>query len=146
VTLPRSKQKFRQGVYTVKNRQKYIGKKPPIFRSSWEMSFMQYLDEHEKVKGWCCECVVVPYTFNGKPKRYFPDFLVVWEDNKTQVIEIKPHRETKPPRQTKNKSRKTLLYEQFTYLKNQLKWKAANEFCLKKDWEFKILTEKDITI
>lgn len=142
----KKKQQFRQGIYTVKNREQYAGTKPPIFRSSWELSFMEHLDGHEKVKGWCCECVVVPYYFNGKRRRYYPDFLIIWEDESKQVIEIKPYRETNPPRQSKKKSRKTMLYEQLTYCKNQAKWEAANEFCRKKGWEFKILTEKDITI
>ena len=38
------------------------------------------------------------------------------------------------------------MYEQLTYVKNQAKWEAATKFCNKKGWEFKILTEKDITI
>jgi hypothetical protein len=142
--LATNKHNFRQGVYTVKNREKYIGKRAVIFRSSWERSFAGYLDNHEKVKGWCSECVSIPYTFNGKTHRYFPDFLIVWEDDKKQLIEIKPDRETKPPRNSKKKSKKTMLYEQLTYAKNQAKWEAAEGYCKKKDWEFKVLTEKDI--
>jgi hypothetical protein len=139
-----NKHKFRQGVYTVKNKEKYAGKKAPIFRSSWENSFMFYLDNHEKVKGWCSECVIIPYTFRGKTHRYYPDFLIVWEDDKKQVIEIKPHRETLPPRKSQKKSQKTMIYEQLTFSKNMAKWEAAEGYCKKKGWEFKVLTEKDI--
>jgi len=32
----------------------------------------------------------------------------------------------------------------FTYAKNTAKWKAAEEYCRKKGWKFKILSEKDI--
>lgn len=31
--------KWANGLYTVKNKEKYIGNKPPRFRSSWERSF-----------------------------------------------------------------------------------------------------------
>ena len=140
------KHKFRQGVYTIKNKEKYLGKTAPLFRSSWERIFMEYLDSKEGVKGWCSECVIVPYTFNGKVRKYFTDFLIDWEDGRKQLIEVKPFRETKPPRSSKKKSRKTMLYEQLTYAKNQAKWEAATGYCLSKGWEFKIITEKDITI
>jgi hypothetical protein len=137
---------FHQGIYTIKNKEQYVGTKFPVFRSSWELSLMEHLDGHEKVKGWCTECVAIPYYFNGKPKRYFPDFLVVWNDGRKQVIEIKPYRETKPPRKSIKKARKTLLYEQYTYLMNQAKWSAAEEFCKKRNFEFKVLTEKDLIL
>jgi len=29
---------------------------------------------------------------------------------------------------------------------NQAKWKAAKEYCEKKGWEFRILTEKELNI
>lgn len=144
--MVKSKHKFRQGVYTIKNREKYLGKKAAIFRSSWELKMMEYLDNKEGVEGWCSECVIIPYTFNGKVHRYFPDFLVVWKDGRKQVIEVKPHRETMKPRKTKKKSRKTMLYEELTYCKNQAKWEAAEGYCKKKGWEFKILTEKHLII
>ena len=138
------RKQFRQGVYTVKHRQKYTGKTPPIFRSSWEMDFMYHLDTHPAVKGWCSECVVIPYSYAGKTRRYYPDFLVEWLHGLKQLVEIKPYRETLPPRKTKKKSRKTLIYEAMTYEKNQAKWDAAQYFCKKRGWEFKVLTEKNL--
>ena len=64
------------------------------------------------------------------------------EDKRRVIIEIKPSRETKPPRVTKKKSQKTILYESLTYAKNMAKWDAATSFCNKRGWEFKVVTEK----
>ena len=139
------KQSFRQGVYTIKNTKKYMGSKPPIFRSSWEMKFMQYLDANDKILQWCTECVIIPYSFNGKDHKYYPDFLIVTETGKT-IVEIKPYKETLPPKKSKKKSSNTTLYESLTYAKNQAKWNFARIFCEKRSWVFKIITEKDIII
>jgi hypothetical protein len=32
------------------------------------------------------------------------------------------------------------------YVKNQAKWKAAEEFCKDRQWEFKVLTEDHLGI
>ena len=60
------------------------------------------------------------------------------------MIEVKPMRETLEPKITKGKSRKTLINESMTYVKNQAKWKAAREFCEDRKLEFKIMTEKEL--
>jgi len=137
---------FNKGIYIPKNPEKYIGKNKIIFRSGWEYDFMKYLDIQANIKAWGSECVVIPYSFCGKNHRYFTDFLVVTNEDKKIVIEIKPLRQTKLPRKSKNKSDRTLLYEQFTYMRNQAKWQAAIEYCKKRGWEFKILTEKELLI
>jgi hypothetical protein len=137
---------YSQGIYTIKNKEKYIGKKPPFFRSSWELKYMHFLDNNEKVQYWCTECMVVPYMFGGKTHNYFVDFMVIYKDGKKMAVEIKPSRETRQPRKTKAKSRKTMIYEQLTYLKNTAKWTAAKDFCSKRNIEFRIITEKDSLI
>jgi hypothetical protein len=141
--MTHNKTKFIKNVFVVKNKEKYIGKKTPIYRSSWEKKYMEFLDFNENVKMWCSECVVIPYTFNGGMHKYFPDFLVIGKDDKKTIVEIKPHRETKAPTKSKKKSQSTMLYEQTTYAKNIAKWKAATEFCSKKAWTFKVITEKN---
>lgn len=141
------KHNFRKSVYIPRNKEKYIGKsKHCIARSSWERKFMEYCETSASIVSWCSECVVVPYMFNGKMRRYFPDFLVIMSDGRKVLIEIKPARETKPPRKTKKKSKKTIMYESVTYIRNQKKWESAQAFCHKKGWEFKILTEKELKI
>ena len=67
-------------------------------------------------------------------------------DIRRSVIEVKPMRETLEPKATKGKSRKTLINESITYVKNQAKWKAAREFCDDRKLEFKIMTEKELGI
>ena len=47
----------------------------------------------------------------------------------------------KPKRQTKG-----YLREAFEYARNQAKWKAANEWCIDRGFEFKVLTEKELGI
>jgi hypothetical protein len=142
----KSNTSFRQGVYTVQNRAKYIGKKPPIFRSSWERTYMKQLDFDPQIVKWGSECIVISYYFQGKNRRYYPDFIYTNSNGETILVEIKPSRETRPPRKTKKKSRKTMLYEQYTYAKNTNKWEAAKEFCRKKGWKFVIITEKELII
>jgi hypothetical protein len=47
----------------------------------------------------------------------------------------------KPKRQTKK-----YLNEAFEYAKNQAKWKAAEDYCADRMWEFKVMTEKELGI
>jgi len=39
---------------------------------------------------------------------------------------------------------KQYITEVMTYGINQAKWKAAQEYCLDKGWQFKVLTEKEL--
>lgn len=134
--------------YTPKNKEKYIGKDLPIARSGLEYSFMEILDQDPKVVQWSSESFYIPYVLNGKRHRYFPDFFVKIKhplgSEEKWVVELKPYKECKPPTISKNKSRKTKLYEKFTWQKNQAKWKAAQTWCKKMDFVFKIITEKQV--
>ena len=51
----------------------------------------------------------------------------------------KPKKETKPPKKRKKTSR--YIQEVKTWGVNEAKWKAAEEYCKDRKWEFKILTE-----
>jgi len=55
------------------------------------------------------------------------------------IIEIKPSKETRPPKKGKNQRR--YLQESMTYIKNRNKWKAAEEFAAKQGWRFAIWDE-----
>ena len=57
------------------------------------------------------------------------------------LIEIKPHKQTQPPRAHGNKKQSTIFYENATYAVNQAKWKAAEQWCDKRGYKFQILTE-----
>ena len=59
------------------------------------------------------------------------------------MIEVKPFKQTKPPRKRK-KVTQSYLYECKTYATNQAKWEAADEWCKDKRIEFKIITEREL--
>ena len=64
---------------------------------------------------------------------------------KNYVVEVKPYKQTRPPKTRKRKT-KSYLTECVTYAVNQAKWKAAKEFCEDHRIEFKVVTEKDLGI
>ena len=65
---------------------------------------------------------------------------------KILVIEVKPYAQTQKPVKTKRKKNRTLVEEVVTYSTNQAKWKAAEHFCRKNGFEFKIITERELNI
>lgn len=115
-----------------------------IYRSSWELKFLNWCDSNQHVVKFSSEEVVIPYVspVDNRPHRYFVDFKIVLSTGKTYLIEIKPACQTVPP--TGTKKTKRLLQETATFLVNQAKWDAAEKFAKVRGWEFKVLTEYDI--
>ena len=136
--------KFSQGIYHVKNPEKYVGLGAPRYRSSWELSVMQMCDNNDAIQQWASESVKIPYKdpLTGKPTVYVPDFLVVFQDNKknkrAELWEIKPANQTLKERVGKN------VYNQAQYVKNQVKWAAARAWCAQNGIHFRIITEHDL--
>jgi len=122
-----------------------------IYRSLWERKFMMYCDTNENIIEWGSEEIALPYRspIDNRIHRYFPDFYIkVKESNgsiKRYLIEIKPKKQTIEPKVQKRKT-KSYIYEVYEYAKNQAKWRAAEEFCKDRLWEFKVLTEEDLGI
>ena len=112
---------------------------------------MVYCDLNENILEWGSEEIALPYRspIDNKVHRYFPDFYIkVRESNgqiKKYIIEIKPKKQTIEPKVQKRKT-KGYIYEVYEYAKNQAKWKAAEEFCKDRMWEFKVLTEEELGI
>jgi hypothetical protein len=138
------------GQFKPRNPQKYMGDPTNIiYRSSWECKVMSWLDNNRDVISWSSEEVIIPYKspVDGRFHRYFPDFLVKvkTKDDKinTILIEVKPKRQTLPP-VPKKRVTKQFINEVATYGVNQAKWKAAQEYCLDRKWDFKIITEDDL--
>ncbi len=138
--------------YKPLNTQKYNGNPNNIIcRSSWERKFCQWADHNKNIIQWASEEINIPYISpkDNKVHRYYPDFLIkVKETNnriKTYVVEVKPKKQTLPPK-PKKKVTKSYIYECQTYAVNQAKWKAASEFCKDNRIEFKIITEKELGI
>lgn len=139
--------KYRQGVFTPKNKEKFKGSHA-IYRSGLELKFMRFCDENTNVIFWSSEQIVVPYIspLDGRVHKYYVDNYVVIKEGelvKKYLVEIKPSKQTVPP-VTRYKNKKHLLYEQYTYIKNKAKWQAATEYCRKKGLEFLIITEKEL--
>ena len=122
-----------------------------IYRSLWERRFMVYCDLNENILEWGSEEIALPYRspIDNRVHRYFPDFYIKVKESsgkiKKYIIEIKPKKQTIEP-QVKKRKTKSYIYEVYEYAKNQAKWKAAEEFCKDRLWEFKVLTEEDLGI
>jgi hypothetical protein len=135
--------KFHKGIYQVKNKEKYVGVRAPIYRSSWESQFFMFLDHHPSVLQWASEAISIPYRdpITGKQKRYFPDIFAVFIDKDgkkhAEIIEIKPSNQTG---QTKTKSR----VNNAQIVKNHAKWNAALQYCATNGLQFRLLTELEL--
>tara|TARA_B100001094_G_scaffold224216_1_gene218405 strand:- start:3343 stop:3783 length:441 start_codon:yes stop_codon:yes gene_type:complete len=135
-----------KGKYKIKNPDKYLGNPSKVvFRSLWERNAFRWCETNPKVKLWNSEEVVVPYKYQVDKKlhRYYVDLLVQMDNKETYLIEIKPKAQTQPP---KKRSRKTKKYinEQLTYIKNQDKWEAADQYAKHKGWKFQVWTEETL--
>ena len=140
-----------KGVFKPKNPTKYNGNSDNIvYRSSWEVRVMKWLDDHPQVIWWASEELVIPYynPVDQKMHRYFPDFIVKMKDNSgkimTHIWEVKPHAQTQQP--VRKRKTQKFINESVTYVVNQAKWKAADEFCHEHGWKFSVLTEHQLGI
>lgn len=139
---------WNQGVYHVVNRDKYIGRSSPIFRSSWEYTVMYFCDHNGNILRWASEFVQIPYVHpcDGKVHTYFTDFYVEFQtaDGKIErsIIEVKPEKQLFKP--TQQRKTKTWKIQMITYMINQAKWAAAEAYCRNKGITFRKFTEKEI--
>ena len=136
--------KFAKDEFTPKNPQKYVGKYPIIYRSSWEWSMMRTFDDHPDVVQWSSETVSIPYRnpLTGKWSMYIPDFMVLYADRDgnqhCEMIEVKPLKEV--PGFDGKVNQRTKLVQAI----NQAKWSAAMAFCKKRGIHFRVATEDQI--
>ena len=134
------------GRYKLKNVRKYEGNPSVIkYRSLWERQVMRWLDNNPNVIGCNSEEVVVGYVSpkDKKYHQYFIDMFIRMKDGKCYLIEIKPKKQTLPPKQPARKTKK-FLNEVLTYGINQSKWKAATEYANKRGMVFQVWTEDTI--
>lgn len=144
-----------KGYFKPKNPAKYKGDPTNIiYRSSWELKLMVYLDSHPEIVEWSSEEFCIPYRspIDNKIHRYFPDFRVKKLSNKvleTIVIEVKPRSQSIPPTVKPlkgSKPTKRYLREVMTYSINEAKWKAATAYCADRKWKFMVMTEQELGI
>jgi hypothetical protein len=135
--------KYANGKYTVKNPEKYMGKRTPTYRSSWEFAFMNFCDNNPAVLNWTSESVKIPYynPVSGKNTIYVPDFLIVYVDanqkQHTEVVEVKPSTET-----TMESARS--YRDKLSVAINMAKWAAADSWARANNMLFRVITEYDI--
>ena len=141
-----------KGRFNISNPLKYKGDPQRIiYRSLWERKFMVYCDINDAILEWGSEEYIIPYLspWDGRMHRYFPDFYIkVQQANGTTkkfIIEVKPKKQCKPPKPQTKKTKK-YISEVANWGINSSKWKAAEEYCADRSWDFLILTEKELGI
>ena len=141
-----------KGRYQPSRPNKYRGNpRNIIYRSLWELKFMQYCDSNKHILEWGSEEIALPYRspIDNRYHRYFPDFYIKVKEStgriKKYIVEVKPKKQCIEPKVQKKKTR-SYIYEVCEYAKNQAKWKAAEEYCMDRGLEFKVLTEDELGI
>ena len=120
-----------KGKYKPKNKQKFLGRRTPTYRSMWERRFMIYCDKSKSIFEWDSESIHIPYISpkDDKWHNYYPDFYIKYLDKHDEIInaiiEIKP-------------------YYQKRWDVNIAKWDACKEYCSQNSYEFKVLTEREL--
>ena len=134
---PNRSGRYRQGYIDPSQCKKYVGDTPITYRSSWEKTFVQWLERSPKVEAWGSESVPISYIYSdGKQHTYYPDFVVKM-NGEIYIIEIKPANQCRPPS-------KPYPYAIEQWNKNQAKWSAAREWCEERGMKFMIITENTI--
>lgn len=135
--------KFAQGLYDLKNPEKYAGKGRPRYRSGWEHAFMRFCDTNEHILQWASESVSIPYRnpLTGKQTIYVPDFLITYRNRANQMvaelIEIKPKKQSVIESKASARDRAAVAV-------NYAKWDAAVKWCRRNGLTFRVVTEDDI--
>jgi hypothetical protein len=113
---------FKQGNFFSQKNNKNL-----FFRSGLESEFYKCLEKSKQVSKYAVESLEIEYVYEGKLRRYIPDILVEYCDGKKELWEIKPKNQTKIP-------------------KNLAKWKAADDYCRRRNIEFVVLTERGLRV
>ncbi len=136
--------KYAQGVFQIKNPEKYVGNKSPTYRSGWEFVFMQFCDNNPSIIQWASEAIHINYRnpLTNKNTIYVPDFLIVYVDKTgkkhAEVIEVKPTKET--TLEAAGRSPRA----QAAAIVNMAKWEAARAWCKNQGLVFRVVTENEI--
>lgn len=135
--------KFAQGKFVPNNPEKYSGKKTPTYRSGWELTFMQFCDNHPNIIQWASEAISIPYKnpLTGRNTIYVPDFFIVYQDKngkrRAELIEVKPKSQTTMENARSQRDKAAVAV-------NYAKWEAASAWCKSQGVVFRVITENDI--
>jgi hypothetical protein len=134
---------FRQGNYTIKNAEKYVGRGTPRYRSGWELTFMMFLDNNDNILQWASESIAIPYRnpLTGKQSMYVPDFLVTYRGpnntTRAELIEIKPKKQSLVESKMSSKDRAIVAV-------NYAKWDSATKWARRNGLTFRVINEDQI--
>lgn len=100
------------------------------FESSLERDFVYMLEFDINVNKYIEQPIEINYIdIKGKNRKYTPDFLVEYFDKNVEIIEIKYE---------------SVLLKKIDEL--EIKFNAAKEFCIKNQFNFRLITDKEIRI
>lgn len=148
-----------EGTFHPINQDKFLGKRDPIYKSRLEQRMMIFLDKSASVVSWNYEPrsaiidYIDPTKWNkqrkkGRPRKYYIDFVVDIRVSDTEVkrkwIEVKSYKETKKPTHGKKKSKRNIKLDEDTWIRNNAKWNSARRSAKRRDYEFVIITEKQL--
>lgn len=118
---------------------------PIVCRSGWEKQFCEYCDETDSIIFWMSEPIKILYKnpIKNRMSFYVPDFVIHYLDkNKKLVkmmIEIKPLKEASLKEASNG-------YDRMMLAQNVMKWQSAIEYCKKRDYIFKVLTDNSFKL
>lgn len=131
---------FRQGRYNIQNPSKYVGTGTPRHRSSWELTFMMFLDSNDNVLQWASESIQIPYRnpLTGRQSIYIPDFFVTYrgpnDTVRAELIEIKPRSQSIMESSTSARDRAAIAV-------NYAKWDQATKWARRNGMTFRVINE-----
>lgn len=96
-----------------------------LYRSSYEHRFLSICEKNIEIKEFDTCHFSLPYNFNDKKKNYIPDFKVSYINDTCSLVEIKPF---------------NLLHDP----QNRKKFETAEKFCQQNNFDFLLITEKDL--
>lgn len=110
---------------------------------------MYFCDNSNRVLKWGAEIVKIPYICETDLAlhTYIVDFVIKFSTSKWWLIEVKPDKQTREPKKRtpkNNRQNRRIYKENFTWAKNQSKWRAAEAYCKKRGIKFAVWTENDL--
>lgn len=142
---------YKQGQYTVVNKDKYVGNLHKIrYMSGWELVMFQFFDSNPNILEWGSETIVVKYysPADQRHRRYMVDLYVKYKNAKGEIkkemLEVKPRKETMKPVSKRGKKKSVYIKECYTYAVNIAKWSAATAYAKARGMEFRLIDETHI--
>ncbi|MFD5853294.1 TnsA endonuclease N-terminal domain-containing protein [Cytobacillus pseudoceanisediminis] len=95
------------------------------WESTLERDFIKLLDFDPTVLSFKFQPEKISFVYKGKKRKYFPDFLVLKNDMKKYIYEVKALEKTEDP-------------------ENKIKFQVGMKFCSERNMKYVVVTEADI--